>query len=31
METIAIEKDFPLICVSATSFPTGVMDAHNKL
>ncbi len=31
METIPIEKDLPLICVSATAFPTGVMDAHNKL
>jgi hypothetical protein len=31
METVAFEKDLALIYVSASSFPAGVMDAHNKL
>jgi len=31
METFKIEEDIPVICVKATSFPEGIMDAFNKL
>ena len=31
METINIPNDIPIVCVRATSFPEGVMAAHEKL
>ena len=31
MKTIQIPEDIPLVCVKASSFPDGVMDAHRKL
>ncbi|RYY39000.1 MAG: transcriptional regulator [Chitinophagaceae bacterium] len=31
MESIELEKDIPLLCLSATSFPAGVLAAHEEL
>lgn len=31
METITIDKDIRVFYVNATSFPEGVMEAHNKI
>ena len=31
METIFIEKDINVFCITATSFPNGVLEAHQKL
>jgi len=31
METIVLDKEIHVMYVTATSFPAGVMDAHNKL
>jgi hypothetical protein len=31
METITIDNDIVLLCVTAASFPAGVMEAHQKL
>ena len=31
METIAIDKDIKVFYVTATSFPDGIMEAHQKL
>jgi len=31
METIFIEKDINVYCITATSFPNGVLEAHQKL
>ena len=31
METIVFDKDITVLYVTATSFPDGVMDAHNRL
>jgi predicted transcriptional regulator YdeE len=31
METITFENDITLLCVTASSFPEGIMDAHKKL
>jgi hypothetical protein len=31
METITLENDIHLLCVTASSFPAGIMEAHGKL
>ena len=31
METFSIEKDILVLCVTATSFPKGVLKAHERL
>lgn len=31
MEIISLEKDIPVICIKAASFPDGVMAAHQQL
>ena len=31
METITLENDISVFYITATSFPDGIMDAHNKL
>ncbi len=31
MEPITIDNDITLCCVTASSFPAGIMDAHQKL
>jgi hypothetical protein len=31
METITIDKDIKVLCVTATSFPEGIKPAHEKL
>ncbi len=31
MEKFIVKKDIPLLCVTATSFPEGVLKAHEKL
>lgn len=31
MKTYIIEKDIPVVCVQASSFPDGIDDAHNRL
>lgn len=31
METIVIDQDIHLLCVRASAFPDGVMEAHNKV
>ena len=31
METIQLEQDIPLLCVTATSFPEGIAEAHQRL
>ncbi|MFD0751382.1 transcriptional regulator [Mucilaginibacter calamicampi] len=31
METIQLEKDIKVMCVTATSFPAGIMAAHQKM
>lgn len=31
MENITLENDIPVFCVTARSFPEGIMEAHQKL
>ncbi len=31
METITLDKDIKVLCVTAESFPDGIMDAYKKL
>ncbi|WP_251551965.1 transcriptional regulator [Neobacillus muris] len=31
METILIEKDIKVLCITAKSFPDGIQDAHERL
>jgi hypothetical protein len=31
IEKFIIENDIPVFCLTATSFPDGIMDAHQKL
>jgi hypothetical protein len=31
METITIDKDIPVFYITATSFPAGIVEAHEKL
>lgn len=31
METVTFEKDIPVLCTTAKSFPAGIMESHQKL
>jgi predicted transcriptional regulator YdeE len=31
MKTLNIPEDIPIVCITASSFPDGVMEAHRKL
>lgn len=31
METVIIEKDIQIVCLTAKSFPEGIQDAHQQL